>query len=120
MGSQMKKSIFEEQTSKALKKWHQSAKDNQKKLRKAGEAASSGYACSENNTPSRGSSPVHLLHNHKCSSTDQSESIVHNALPCLSEIHHEDLEASNHETRQSGRQEIIKDSYSSTFSFEKL
>ncbi|KAL1810932.1 hypothetical protein ACET3Z_020997 [Daucus carota] len=120
MGSQMKKSIFEEQTSKALKKWHQSAKENQKKLRKAGEAASSGYACSDNNTPSRGSSPVHLLHNHKCSSTDQSESIVHNALPCLSEIHHEDLEASNHETRQSGRQERNKDSYGSTFSFEKL
>lgn len=94
MGSHMKKSIFEEQTSKALKNWHKTAKDKQKKLRKAGEAASSGYACSENSTPSRGSSPLHLLHNQKSSGMDQSESVAHNPLSCVSDSH-EDLEASS-------------------------
>ncbi|KAK1388663.1 hypothetical protein POM88_016841 [Heracleum sosnowskyi] len=105
MGSHMKKSIFEEQTSKALKNWHKTAKDNQKKLRKSGEAASPGYACSENSTPSRGSSPLHLLHNHKSSGMDQSESIAHNSLSCLPEIRHEDLEASDPELRQSDQQD---------------
>lgn len=118
----MKKSIFEEQTSKALKNWHKNAKDNQKKLRKAGEAASPGYACSENSTPSRGSSPLHLLHNHKSSGMDQSESITHNSLTCLPEIRPEDLEASNHELRQSSdhQQDRNNNLYGATFSFGKL
>lgn len=121
MGSHMKKSIFEEQTSKALKNWHKNAKDNQKKLRKAGEAASPGYACSENSTPSRGSSPLHLLHNHKSSGMDQSESITHNSLTCLPEIRPEDLEASNHELRQSDHQQDRNNNlYGATFSFGKL
>ncbi|KAL8135819.1 hypothetical protein AgCh_010433 [Apium graveolens] len=34
MGSHMKQSIFQEQTAKALRNWHKSAKANQKKLRK--------------------------------------------------------------------------------------
>lgn len=121
MGSHMKKSIFEEKTSKALKNWHKTAKDNQKKLRKAGEAASPGYACSENSTPSRGSSPLHLLHNHKSSGMDQSESIAHNSLSCLPEIRQEDLEASNHESRrQSDQHDRNKNPYGTTFSFGKL
>lgn len=120
MGSHMKKSIFEEQTSKALKNWHKSAKDNQKKLKKVGAAQSTGYGGSENSTPSRGSSPLHLLHNQKSSGMDQSESIAHNTVSCLPEIHQEDLEASNHALRQSDQRERNKDSYGATFSFEKL
>nr|CAD1835275.1 unnamed protein product [Ananas comosus var. bracteatus] len=69
MGSHMKKAIFEEQTAKALKKWQQAAKEK-KKLRDAGlDTASFGYMSGEN-TPSRGSSPVHLLHKYKKGSTD--------------------------------------------------
>lgn len=65
----MKKAIFEEQTAKALKKWQQAAKEK-KKLRDAGlDTASFGYMSGEN-TPSRGSSPVHLLHKYKKGSTD--------------------------------------------------
>ncbi|KAH0974483.1 hypothetical protein GBA52_016382 [Prunus armeniaca] len=63
MGSHMKKAIFEEQTAKALKNWQKAAKQR-KKLRKAGDASSSGFVSGEN-TPSQGSSPLHLLHNQK-------------------------------------------------------
>ncbi|KAL7085693.1 hypothetical protein ACP275_14G294400 [Erythranthe tilingii] len=58
MGSHMKKSIFEEQTAKALKKWHQAAKQR-KKLRKVDASYTSG-----DTTPSRATSPLHLLHHH--------------------------------------------------------
>ncbi|OAY73983.1 MLO protein, partial [Ananas comosus] len=69
MGSHMKKAIFEEQTAKALKKWQQAAKEK-KRLRDAGlDTASFGYISGEN-TPSRGSSPAHLLHKYKKGSTD--------------------------------------------------
>nr|XP_043631236.1 MLO protein homolog 1-like [Erigeron canadensis] len=78
MGSHMKKSIFEEQTSKALKKWQKAAKDR-KKLRelnggKGGTDHSNSGIRSIENTPSRDSSPIHLLHNqnHR-SSTAESE-----------------------------------------------
>ncbi|KAK4434107.1 MLO protein1 [Sesamum alatum] len=66
MGSHMKKSIFEEQTAKALKKWHQAAKQR-KKMRKAGTGAGASNAgfMSGETTPTQGSSPLHLLHNYK-------------------------------------------------------
>ncbi|KAL0432794.1 UNVERIFIED_CONTAM: MLO protein1 [Sesamum latifolium] len=66
MGSHMKKSIFEEQTAKALKKWHQAAKQR-KKMRKAGvgtDTSNAGFMSGET-TPTQGSSPLHLLHNYK-------------------------------------------------------
>ncbi|KAL0322826.1 UNVERIFIED_CONTAM: MLO protein1 [Sesamum angustifolium] len=66
MGSHMKKSIFEEQTAKALKKWHQAAKQR-KKMRKAGvgtDTSSAGFMSGET-TPTQGLSPLHLLHNYK-------------------------------------------------------
>lgn len=76
MGSHMKKAIFEEQTAKALKKWQKAAKAR-KKLRIKTSSASgggvgsggdgsvnSGFMSSET-TPSRGTSPLHLLHSHK-------------------------------------------------------
>ncbi|KAK9928443.1 hypothetical protein M0R45_025579 [Rubus argutus] len=65
MGSHMKKAIFEEQTAKALKNWQKAAK-NRKKLRtKGGDASINSGFISGENTPSRGSSPLHLLHNQK-------------------------------------------------------
>ncbi|MED6183560.1 hypothetical protein PIB30_038964 [Stylosanthes scabra] len=69
MGSHMKKAIFEEQTAKAIKKWQKAAK-NRTKLRKAGmnnDVSNSGYMSGET-TPSRGTSPIHLLHKYKPSS----------------------------------------------------
>ncbi|KAJ0968865.1 hypothetical protein J5N97_021742 [Dioscorea zingiberensis] len=67
MGSHMKKAIFEEQTTKALKKWRQAARER-KKQRDAGMETQSGYL-SGDSTPSRGSSPIHLLHKYKSSSS---------------------------------------------------
>ncbi|KAL6279156.1 hypothetical protein ACE6H2_016037 [Prunus campanulata] len=74
MGSHMKKAIFEEQTAKALKNWQKAAKQR-KKLRKAGDASSSGFVSGEN-TPSQGSSPLHLLHNQKHRSNQDLESVL--------------------------------------------
>lgn len=63
MGSHMKKSIFEEQTTKALKKWHQAAKQR-KKLRDQ-----SLITSVEPTTPSHSLSPIHLLHNYNAPET---------------------------------------------------
>ena len=71
MGSHMKKAIFEEQTAKALKKWQKAARER-KKLRKAGGQDVSSIAgfMSGENTPSHGSSPIHLLHKYNINSND--------------------------------------------------
>lgn len=109
MGSHMKTSIFEEQTAKALKKWHRTAKvNNQKKLRGAATDASS------ENTPSRGSSPLHLLHKYQSNAMDQSESI-----PNLSYQSDIDLEESNHDSRRSDHQNREEDCHGDGFSFVK-
>ncbi|KAI3797160.1 hypothetical protein L1987_32413 [Smallanthus sonchifolius] len=79
MGSQKKRSIFEEKTSKALKKWQKNAKER-KRLReqpsggaRVVDISNSGIR-SPGNTPSGGSSPIHLLHNNNHrSSTLESE-----------------------------------------------
>ncbi|KAK6939204.1 Mlo-related protein, partial [Dillenia turbinata] len=65
MGSHMKQAIFEEQTKKAIMKWRKLAKDKKKKLGDAGKDkdVASGLKSNEN-TSSRGTSPLHLLHNH--------------------------------------------------------
>lgn len=68
MGSHMKQAIFEDQIAKALKKWHKAVKDK-KKLRKGGVDSSSGFMSGEN-TPSRGTSPIHLLHKHQTNKSD--------------------------------------------------
>lgn len=62
MGSNMKKSIFEEQTSNALKKWHRAAKQRNKQRKGATDNSS---IMSGDSTPTRGSSPIHLLHQYK-------------------------------------------------------
>ncbi|KAI8012076.1 hypothetical protein LOK49_LG06G01137 [Camellia lanceoleosa] len=66
----MKKTIFEEQTAKALKKWQKAAKDR-KKLRKKGRTPDNSVSglTSGENTPSQGLSPIYLLHKHKVSSS---------------------------------------------------
>lgn len=68
MGSHMKKTIFEEQTAKALLKWRETARER-RKLKLAGLDTPSGYTSAET-TPSRGSSPIHLLHNYKSKSAE--------------------------------------------------
>ncbi|KAG8073298.1 hypothetical protein GUJ93_ZPchr0006g41595 [Zizania palustris] len=75
MGSNMKKTIFEEQTVKALMNWRKTAREK-KKLREEDEflAQMSGDTTpSRGQSPprSRGSSPVHLLHNHVGRSDDR-------------------------------------------------
>jgi mlo protein len=61
MGSNMKKAIFDEQTSNAVKRWHQAAKRNRKQNKRSG--IFSGFKSGE--TSNQGSSPAHLLHRYK-------------------------------------------------------
>ena len=91
MGSHMKQTIFEEQTAKALRKWQEAAKlgrrRNHNKLRnyKASAAGSSAVMSGEN-TPSRGTSPLHLLHSsaHKHTSSYSARSqLDHLDLECV-------------------------------------
>nr|CAD1830652.1 unnamed protein product [Ananas comosus var. bracteatus] len=63
MGSHMKRSIFDEQTSKAIKKWHQAVKKKNPK----GDSVNSPSNQSPSTSPkaNRSSSPVHQLHRFK-------------------------------------------------------
>ncbi|KAG6768234.1 hypothetical protein POTOM_027131 [Populus tomentosa] len=72
---QMKKAIFEEQTSTAIKKWQKSTKERRRLKNKAvADGSSNGFsvmsADHQSGTPSRGTSPLHLLHKFKHNSTD--------------------------------------------------
>ncbi|GLJ39967.1 hypothetical protein SUGI_0817660 [Cryptomeria japonica] len=89
MGSHMKKAIFEEQTANALKKWHKNAKKNRKKNRRP---ESSGFRSGEA-TPSRGSSPIHLLHKYKTMGDIESPEISRR-------LYHSEHEASDYELEQ--------------------
>ncbi|KAF4349384.1 hypothetical protein F8388_012554 [Cannabis sativa] len=74
MGSHMKKTIFEQQTANALTKWHKTAISARKKGERkgsmdmtSGTSSVGGFSVmmsSGENTPSQGSSPLHLLHTH--------------------------------------------------------
>ncbi|KAF2312517.1 hypothetical protein GH714_034938 [Hevea brasiliensis] len=78
MGSHMKKAIFEEQTAKALKKWQKAARERNK-LRKttATAEASTGFRSPDQiSTPSRGTSPMHLLHKYKSNNSVDLESVL--------------------------------------------
>ncbi|KAM7517384.1 hypothetical protein LguiA_006967 [Lonicera macranthoides] len=78
MGSNMKQSIFEEQTAKALKKWRKAARES-KKL---------GNADEGENTPSRTTSPVYLLHRYRSStSAVDSQSVGNPSFVYQSDIH---------------------------------
>lgn len=61
MGSRMKKSIFDEQTSKALKKWHMAVK----KRKKGGKTPTRTLGESVSPSPSVFSSTGHTLHRFK-------------------------------------------------------
>ncbi|KAL6645410.1 hypothetical protein ACP70R_017018 [Stipagrostis hirtigluma subsp. patula] len=71
MGSHMKKTIFEEQTAKALMKWRNAAKEKTKQREAGFDGLISGDTTpSRPSSPSRGSSPVHLLHKYRGRSED--------------------------------------------------
>lgn len=61
MGSNMKEAIFNEQTSTAVKRWHQAAKRNMKQNKRSG--IFPGFKSGESSN--QGSSPAHLLHRYK-------------------------------------------------------
>ncbi|XP_066384211.1 protein MLO-like [Miscanthus floridulus] len=70
MGSHMKKTIFEEQTAKAVMKWRKTAKDKVRQREAGGYldglmSADTTPSHSRATSPSRGNSPVHLLHKYK-------------------------------------------------------
>ncbi|GMJ02794.1 MILDEW RESISTANCE LOCUS O 12 [Hibiscus trionum] len=104
MGSHMKKSIFEEQTAKALKNWHKAAKKrNKNKAKGDGSIGMNSHvspSMSCDTTPSRGTSPMHLLHSHKHRSTtgDQTDGIfnspTHSTYSYPSDTEISDIEAS--------------------------
>lgn len=121
MGSHMKKSIFEEQTAKALKKWHQAARQR-KKLRKLGVGTDTSIMSGET-TPTQGSSPIHLLHNHKYrSNTPDSESLPLSPRSFISDAELSELEASNRgkrETTPPHASQTNGESHNIDFSFVK-
>lgn len=112
MGSHMKRAIFEEQTAKALRKWHKAAKDR-KKQRKTGAA----NLASGENTPSRStSSPMHLLHNYKHrSNASETESFPASPLSYASDTELSEMEASNHGRREQITRIIPTDEKNGTF-----
>ncbi|WVZ55302.1 hypothetical protein U9M48_005978 [Paspalum notatum var. saurae] len=74
MGSHMKKTIFEEQTAKAVMKWRKAAKE---KVKQRETSAFEGLMSTDTTpsqsratSPSRGNSPVHLLHKYRGRSED--------------------------------------------------
>ncbi|KAL0366502.1 UNVERIFIED_CONTAM: MLO protein1 [Sesamum radiatum] len=124
MGSHMKKSIFEEQTAKALKKWHQAAKQR-KKMRKAGvgtDTSSAGFMSGET-TPTQGSSPLHLLHNYKHrSSAPDTDSLPLSPRSYASDTELSELDASNRGKREmtfDASQSKGHESHNIDFSFVK-
>ena len=80
----------------ALKKWQKAAKER-RKLRKAGGGDIASGTVSGENTPSHGSSPLHLLHNHKYkSSTNEGESVPSSPKSYQSETDLSEIEGSSH------------------------
>lgn len=123
MGSHMKKSIFEEQTAKAIKKWQKAAKERKKLRNKTGPGAdvSSGFMTSPENTPSRGSSPMQLLHKYKHNSTDLESGIssprAYHSETELSEIEGAPPSIDDHEPRRQNNPKRLLESHSADFSF---
>lgn len=132
MGSHMKKSIFEEQTAKALKKWQKAAKERRRSRNKAAAGAdkcsimsihghgspsppSSGFLSGEN-TPSQGASPIHLLHHYKCRSNRQDIESVR-SYQSDNELSEIEPSSTHHHHQDQGRDE---DLHNSDFSFVKL
>ncbi|XAR61518.1 hypothetical protein NMG60_11015965 [Bertholletia excelsa] len=124
MGSHMKQAIFEEQTAKALKKWHKAAKERKKQKKAGGTDMSSGYLSGEA-TPSQGSSPIHLLHKHKAAMAAERESVSNSPRSCQSDTELSETDGSAHGGKEA-RHEISsyphltnEESHSIDFSFVK-
>eukprot|EP01018_Ginkgo_biloba_P000697 Gb_12175 [translate_table: standard] len=132
MGSHMKIAIFKEQTTNALKRWHQAARKNQRRQRSSG---LSSRSTSGQTTPSQGSSPLHLPYKYKSTGALGSPQI--SEISYQSEYELSDLEMNlspppdypnsiftkaeqNQET--TGQQTTTKDADTNNpvFSFEKL
>lgn len=111
----MKKSILEEQTAKALKKWHQAAKQRKKVRKETDTSMMSG-----DSTPTQGFSPLHLLHGHKHrSSAPDSYSVPLSPRSYASDT---EFEASTHDKRETSlphSSQTNKESHNIDFSFER-
>ncbi|KAL6286187.1 hypothetical protein ACE6H2_010577 [Prunus campanulata] len=127
MGSHMKKAIFEEQTAKALKNWQKAAKQRKKLRKTTGDASFSGFVSGEN-TPSQGSSPLHLLHNQKHRSNQSDlESVLNSprSVSYQSDTDISEMEGSAHDGNGMRRSEDQptalgkEESHSVDFSFDK-
>ncbi|OAY61010.1 MLO protein homolog 1 [Manihot esculenta] len=128
MGSHMKKAIFEEQTAKALKKWQKAARERNK-LRKPTATAevSTGFMSpDQTSTPSRGTSPMHLLHKYKNNYSVELESVVTSPrASCHSETEMSETEGPSpsstsrdaHEPRRENHPRGIVESHNDDFSF---
>eukprot|EP01018_Ginkgo_biloba_P015657 Gb_25990 [translate_table: standard] len=66
MGANMKIAIFDERTANALRRWHQTARRNLKRKMRSSQVSPSGFTSGQT-TPTRGFSPMHLLHKFKSS-----------------------------------------------------
>ncbi len=104
MGSHMKKAIFEEQTAKALKKWHKAAMDR-KKLRQTGVDSSSVFMSGENSTPSQGTSPIHLLHKYQSNKSDFEADLYSPRSYQSDQTDLSEIEGSTHDHRHATRME---------------
>eukprot|EP00258_Populus_trichocarpa_P044620 XP_024460639.1 MLO protein homolog 1 [Populus trichocarpa] len=129
MGSHMKKAIFEEQTSKAIKKWQRSAKERRRLKNKAvADGSSNGFSMTspdhQSGTPSRGTSPLHLLHKFKHNSTDIEGGLSACTSPrsCFSETELSEIEVAapssdDYELTRQNNPKRLEESRSADFSF---
>ncbi|KAJ6336642.1 hypothetical protein OIU76_006507 [Salix suchowensis] len=122
-GSHMKKAIFEEQTARALRKWQEAAKLRKKSSQTGGGAGGSSPGfMSVNSTPSRGTSPIHLLHKHRPGQPDV-ESVISSAMSYASDTELSEFEGPPRdrlESRKPDHHQEQSEAHSADFSFVKL
>ncbi|KAJ6336457.1 hypothetical protein OIU78_012952 [Salix suchowensis] len=122
-GSHMKKAIFEEQTARALRKWQEAAKLRKKSRQTGGGAGGSSPGfMSVNSPPSRGTSPIHLLHKHRPGQPDV-ESVISSAMSYASDTELSELEGPPRdrlESRKPDHHQEQSEAHSADFSFVKL
>ncbi|KAJ6939908.1 hypothetical protein NC651_006155 [Populus alba x Populus x berolinensis] len=124
--SLMKKAIFEEQIARALRKWQKAAKLRKKSRQSGGDqGGSSPGLMSQGGSspgPSRGTSPIHLLHKYRPSQPDV-ESVISSAMSYASDTELSELDASPHDRHESRKQDHHQEqseAHSADFSFVKL
>lgn len=109
MGSCMKKSIFDEQTSMALKKWHMTVRKRQ--LRKEGKSLTRTPEGSTSHSTVNSSSPGHTLHRFKTTghSTHSSAYVEHDESDYEADKHSPNYSASASLIVRLHRQEEMND-----------